>query len=91
MSRAAPPMMGCGHAANSVAKHADGTESPSCVICVGIHPGADTIVEGPDLTGRTARCGSCDRKVPSDPALAFFAHRPDQPADSFYCGCRGWD
>lgn len=28
---------------------------------------------------------------PSSTNLAFFAHKPDQAEDEFYCGCWGWD
>ena len=90
-------MMACGHAANS--KTPSG--APSCAICVGIHPGADTVAKAPDLTGRIARCayygqrarisGRCQSEAPSSTDLAFFEHRPDEPHDRFYCGCWGWD
>jgi hypothetical protein len=43
------PMMQCGHAANAV----DSLGNPTCAICVGITPGARTVVESPDLTGAT--------------------------------------
>lgn len=47
------PMMKCGHSANAINGHGN----PSCVICVGIHPGAEIIDDNPsDLTGRKARC-----------------------------------
>lgn len=81
-----PPMMVCGHTANS--QKADG--SPCCVICYGIVPGADKVVPSPDLTGRTARC-HCGRKEPSDFNLAFFQHTPGTEFDSYYCGHFGWD
>jgi hypothetical protein len=29
--------------------------------------------------------------APSSPNLPFFEHKPDQPHDTFYCGCLGWD
>lgn len=62
-----PPMMGCGHTANSTR---DG--KPSCVMCTGLNPEADVVIEIPDVTGRMARC-SCGKLVPSDPSrLAFF-------------------
>ena len=48
------PMMKCGHAANAVEGK---TGKPSCVICVGIHPGAMEIDDSPpDLSKRKARC-----------------------------------
>ena len=83
-------LMGCGHAANAVT--ADG--APACAICAGIHPGASTVADAPDLTGRVARCSyysSCRREVPSRTTLAFFGHRKAQPYDRYYCGCWGWD
>ena len=84
------PMMGCGHAANSIRILPDGTEAPACVICFGIHEGAEMIVPTSDLTGRMARCGS-HGEVSSSTRLAFFRHQPDQPFDSYYCGHAGWD
>lgn len=60
-------MMKCGHAAN--ATH---NGKPSCVICAGIHPGAEVVDDSPpSLEGRTARC-SCGKERPSDQALPFF-------------------
>jgi hypothetical protein len=86
--REAPPMMKCGHAANAT----NGDGNPSCVICVGIHPGAETIDESPpDLTGRKSKCAYCSEIQDSDPSLAFFEHRPDRDYDLHYDGCRGWD
>lgn len=86
-----PPMMGCGHTANAVVED---TKQPVCAICYGIKPEAVVVVAAPDLTGRTMRCScimSCKVKRPSDPAAAFFEHRPTAAFDSFYCGCDGWD
>lgn len=91
-----PPMMECGHAANA----SDGNGNPSCVICVGIVPGAQITVETPNLEGRMARCTYRHDRAgrehmvfrPSSNTLAFFNHRPDQEQDEFYCGdCWGWD
>ena len=45
-------MMACGHAANAV----DSTGAPTCVICIGISPGADTVAESPNLEGREMVC-----------------------------------
>ncbi len=87
------PMMKCGHAANAQ----DDKGNPSCVICVGIHPGARIVDDNPpDLAGRIARCaywqhGGCRSESPSAATLAFFEHLPNEPYDRFYCGCRGWD
>lgn len=92
-----PPMMGCGHAANA----ADAEKRPVCAICVGIHPGHNVVATTPDLTGRTAYCayygGKCQSKTPSDTSLAFFEMgnrrmaATDPKADTYYCGCYGWD
>jgi hypothetical protein len=100
-----PPMMGCGHAANGVkGRLSDPDAKPCCVICAGLHPGADVIVEKPDLSGRMARCTyygtyprplggrQCQSERPSDsPGLAFFEHQPDKPFDRYFCGCWGFD
>lgn len=66
-----PPLLECGHAAN--ATNSDG--APACAICIGIHPGAETVARVQiDLTGRQARC--CDLSiVPSRFDLAFFEYR----------------
>lgn len=95
------PLMKCGHAANSTL---DGI--PVCVICYGIRPGADQVVDDrPSLEGRRAVCcykNHLARYVrddkrgqhgmrPSSYDLAYFKHQPDQPFDSYYCGCHGWD
>jgi hypothetical protein len=84
-------MMKCGHSANATSE--DG--SPCCVICVGIHPGAEEIDSSPpSLVGRVARCSyfgkNCKSEVTSDAELAFFKHHPNQPHDEYYCGCFGW-
>lgn len=81
-----PPLMGCGHAANATVQG-----QPCCVICIGIVAGATEPVEKPDLTGRVARCSSCQNTADSKWTLAFFRHEPQREHDSFYCGCRGWD
>ena len=33
----------------------------------------------------------CTAEEPSNPDLPFFAHRPSEKFDTFYCGCWGWD
>lgn len=78
------PMMTCGHAANATT--AD--ERPACAIC-----GCTTVDESaPSLEGRTAHCQyGRHAEKPSSPALAFFAHHPEQEHDRYYCGCYGWD
>ena len=81
------PMMACGHAANGLKG-----DQPVCVICFGLRPGSDVIVEGPDLSGREARC-ACGHVSRSSTRLAFFEYLPDSATgmDSFYCGHAGWD
>ena len=90
-----PPLMECGHTANATNTK---TGEPSCVICVGLHPGANIVVERPSLEGREALCGYKTRRdgslhtpIPSQWGLAFFEYRPDKPMDTYYCGCYGWD
>ncbi len=84
-------LMGCGHVANG--KDANG--KPICVICAGIHSGADIIVkkcEGSDgLEGRTAKCGYCKNTTNSNWELPFFEYCPNEKYDEYYCGCYGWD
>jgi hypothetical protein len=67
-------LMGCGHAPNAQKVHPDGTKTPSCAICAGIDPGANVLVEGPSLEGRTARC-HCWTTRASSTLLAFFEYR----------------
>lgn len=81
-------MMACGHVANATNSK---TGELCCAICVGIHEGAETVVPGPDLTGRMAKCVYCKSTVPSSLKLAFFESHPDRPQDRYYCGCYGWD
>lgn len=81
----APPMMGCGHAANGWKG-----DQPVCVICFGLKPGADTVAAPVDLEGRQSRC-ACGSIVASSERLAFFEHRADFQFDSHYCGHAGWD
>ena len=86
------PMMKCGHAANARDLT---TNDPVCVICTGIDPGARVVEsEPPSLECRTMRChyrpeGHADK--PSSRNGAFFAYRPEQKMDDYYCGCSGWD
>jgi len=63
-------MMECGHAANATT----GNGEPACVICAGVHPGAEKVTAGPNLVGRLAKCG-CRRTEPSSTDLAFFEYR----------------
>jgi hypothetical protein len=90
-------MMKCGHAANgtktSFNASNDGPAFPSipcCVICAPSKEAYEIDENPPDLRAREARC-ECDARKPSSPDLPFFEHRPSQPFDSFYCGCRGWN
>lgn len=85
-------MMKCGHAAQGFMDRLDGIDLKpplhACVICSCVE-----VEENPaDLSGRTAKCASCQKNQPSDPQkLAFFEHVPSAPFDRYYCGCRGWD
>lgn len=90
-------LMECGHAANA---SRGGTGAPACAICAPAEAAYTVAVGEPNLTDRMARCvyapqggprKKCKNEVPSRSELAFFAHRPDEPLDSFYCGCYGWD
>jgi len=92
-----PPMMSCGHAANSEGTPAGGTRGPACAIC------SEFVVAPaqPNLEGRAAKCAydnprskkvHTDRqRVPSSLSLAFFSWQPDEEFDEYYCGCYGWD
>ena len=82
------PMMQCGCAANAT----DGKGNPCCAVHVGLHPGADKVMETePNLEGRTAKCTYCKNTRPSSTALAFFEFKPTAAFDVYYCGCYGWD
>jgi len=89
-------MMKCGHAASGTNMK---TGTPSCVICVGITPDAEIVVDEPDLTGRFMKCDYRTTRdgrvhpdpIPSNPRAAFFGHDPLKEFDSYYCGCWGWD
>lgn len=89
-------LMACGCRANGTEKD---TGRPACAI----HHCFET-APAPDLTGRVARCqyyggritgsyrgGICSSEQPSSLELAFFAHKPNEERDSYYCGCCGWD
>jgi hypothetical protein len=89
-------MMKCGHAANAE----NGKGEPSCVICVGIHPGAEVVDDAPpSLAGRIAKCNyshgrdgkPCKKPAPSHSGLPFFTGKPNEAFDEYYCGCWGWD
>jgi hypothetical protein len=46
----------------------------------------------PIVEVRMAQCAmNCGSTVPSDAGLPFFWSKPDQPYDTYYCGCIGWD
>jgi len=80
-------LMRCGHSSNAVTDQG----KPCCAICAGINDGYDVSATTPDLAGRTSRCLSCKRHLPSSLELPFFEYRPTQNWDSHYCGCRGWN
>ncbi|HSW91511.1 MAG TPA: hypothetical protein VLG09_02605 [Candidatus Saccharimonadales bacterium] len=79
-------LMGCGHVANAT-KEGD----PVCVICYGIIPGADNVVDMPDFNYRIAKCTYCRKEATSNSKLPFFGYDPEKVYDSYYCGCKGWD
>lgn len=80
-------MMQCGHSTNAT----NSQGQPCCVICIGIHPGADVVAATPDLGMRQSRCDYCKSTRPSKLSLPFFSHRPKMEFDSHYDGCRGWE
>lgn len=81
--------MACGHAANGHTRDGE----PCCAICLSILPGATKVAtEQPNLVGRFAYCIYGNHgKVPSSLTLAWFAYRPNDVSDDYYCGCFGWD
>lgn len=86
-----PVLMRCGHVAQGHVRAPGKEPRPCCVICYGIHEGADEIADQvPDLRGRIMRCSSCGQERPSTFEAAFFEYGPGE-RDSYYCGCRGWD
>ena len=93
-------LMQCGYVANAVNQKGE----PSCVICIGLHDGAEQRAEQPNLTIRLAFCvyrsagpyyhGSekgQHGQVSSSLELAFFVYQPKEQGDQYYCGCFGWD
>lgn len=58
---------------------------------------ADAMERDPDkmIENRTARCAywtsGCTSTAPSGYDLPFFHEHNDEPYDSYYCGCYGWD
>lgn len=91
-----PPMMLCGHTANSAGTRAGSTERvPACVICSCF----EQAKAAPNLEGRLAHCtyqrprggGEHPAPVPSSTSLAFFEYRPTEDSDRYYCGCWGWN
>ena len=84
-----PPLMKCGHAANGKDHQ---TGKPVCVICLGIHPGAEVIeTNQPDFNGRKAQCFYCKQTRLSSLDLPFLMQHPEREFDEYYCGCKGWD
>lgn len=81
-------LMECGHAANAVSS----AGKPCCAICIGLHPGAETVDKNPpDVLSRKAVCPYCKRETGSSFELPFFEYRSKHETDWYYCGCRGWD
>jgi hypothetical protein len=84
-------MMMCGCSSNATVVR-DGKSVPCCAIHAGIKDGWDKVnTNPPKVEMRQAECSYCNRRVPSNIHLAFFEHKPNEPYDKFYCGCRGWD
>lgn len=96
-------LMKCGHSSNGV-RASD--KAPVCVICIRDggpdDPATQVETNPPDLSGRLMHCSymrgrngkpcaARENPIPSDPKAAFFAHKPDEEFDQFYCGCWGWD
>lgn len=79
--------MTCGCAANAKITRKGFPAVDGCAV----HMCTEVAKVAPDLTGRTARCRYGGAEVPSSTSLAFFVHEPNQPHDSYYCGCFGWD
>lgn len=87
-------LMKCGCVALATNKEG----KPVCPMHIGIVAGAEQVQDDPpSLAGRFAFCTYCHSKRPSDYSLPFFEvgyYRQGSlfnDADSFYCGCRGWD
>lgn len=78
--------MKCGHVAQGTNTK---TNTPSCVICIGLTPDAEIVVSDlPDLTGRIARC-YCGKETPSDFDLPFFEYNgegSDRAVNQCKCG-----
>jgi hypothetical protein len=90
MEKDNPPIMKCGHAANSVLEKKNGVVfDPPKPFCA-IHDEMELADVPPELEGRTARCGYCRKAVPSHKGLAFFEYRGAGSADETlcaHCGC----
>lgn len=80
-------MMTCGCAAQGTLQLRG---QPALVGC-GVHDCTEIADVAPDLTGRMVTCRYGGNARPSSERLAFFKHQPNQPTDSYYCGCYGWD
>ena len=80
-------IMACGCAAQGTK-----TVAEQDVACGVVHNCTFTADVQPDLTGRKAVCNyRGHRPTDSRFTLAYFAYRPDQETDEYYCGCYGWD
>ena len=79
-------VMKCGHAANGVEYHADGTTKPICIRCPTIRStGWDVVVDRIDLYDRKSRCTVCDAEVPSHTVPNDLFYQPTQPHDTHRC------
>jgi hypothetical protein len=48
-------------------------------------------IQGDIIPDRVAKCSFCSQMFLSETTLPFFEHNPENPYDTFYCGCRGWN
>jgi len=80
-----PPMMKCGHSANSFWTNLPGHEGKNIHTCVICDADGRIAVGVPDLRGRLAKCG-CGNTRESNMGLAFFEYKgPDSTAASRIC------
>ena len=78
------PLMKCGHVANGVNIH---TYAPSCVICIGIKPGADEIDTSNSISNRQAICYCGLVATHPREQLAFYEYRGEGSNASKICIC----
>lgn len=84
----ATPVMECGHEANGT--HLNGSKRPVCVICAGVRPGWDRMMDPQPDKPKGYRCSYCGRV--SQQPVAFASINLDRDGyGNHYDGCRGWD